>query len=148
MTDIPADNRILCYPLCLSGISKNKVRIIYFWELQSRIPTKCQRHYQLPAVGARAAETRQENTVWIIGEHERFTVQKLQSRYQYSKRRPVCVCVSVAVITHQKINWAAWNIGSSSSTITKCVIPNMIKTGPRDITSCILGKFMSVVKEI
>jgi len=41
------------------------------------MPTKCQRHYQLLAVGARAAETRKENTVWIIGEHERFTVQKL-----------------------------------------------------------------------
>ena len=51
----------------------------------------------------------------------------------------VCVCVSVAVITHQKINLAAWNIGSSSSMITKRVIPNMIKTGPRDMTSCTNG---------
>ena len=53
----------------------------------------------------------------------------------------------MAVITHQKIR-AAWNIGSSSSMITIRVIPNMIKTGPRDTTSCTLGKFMSVAKEM
>ena len=42
------------------------------------------------------------------------------------------VCLYVAAITHQEVQTGSWNFGSNFTTITRCAVPNTIKTLLRD----------------